>query len=263
LNTQLKLEPLADTDDLLSAQDPAMRRALLAFGISEYPWSAYQTPRAFTGAMQEAFGQHLSDILGNACRRDPGWPDDFDPKVDFAFWKDLPRADFLVEQSDGRLLPALDRFHLASADDPKRTDQLQNGVAHVAALCKSSEQMSALSQVANQDLWVSLERQQMMPDSPWFVENSGERGALIDCQKHVTYTVRSGPDQSVLVRCTYDFDQAVSLVSAESGEMIALNPQTSGARCTVELAIATDGTVSVHAPLAGFCQLNRMEEERP
>lgn len=254
----LRLRPPPVDDGVLAEQSDALRRALQAHGISEYPWSAYRVPQTFDADTQQAFAEHLSTLVESPYRVPDHLP--FDPEVDQALWRDLARADYRVEHDDGRMLPVLDRFNLAGEGDPQRLEQLQVGVARLAAICESAEQLAALSQVANQDLWVALEMRQLSAHSPWVVAGSRERGALVESERHIGYAVRRGPDRSVWVRCTSDFDRVASLGrNGDPDDRLPLNPDTSGARCTVDIAIAFDGRVSVLAPVAGFCQLDPAE----
>lgn len=254
----LRLQPPPVDDGVLAEQSDALRRALQAHGISEYPWSAYRVPQAFDADTQQAFAEHLSTLVESPYRMPDHLP--FDPEVDQALWRDLTRADYRVEHDDGRLLPVLDRFDLAGEGDPQRLEQIQAGVARLAAVCESPEQLAALSQVANQDLWVALEGRQLSAHSPWVVNGSRERGALVESERHIGYAVRRGPDRSVRVRCTSDFDRVASLArNGDPDDRLPLNPDTSGARCTVDLAIDIDGRVSILAPVAGFCRLDQAE----
>ncbi|HZY20492.1 MAG TPA: hypothetical protein VFE82_18630 [Ramlibacter sp.] len=169
-----------------------------------------------------------------------------------AFWKDLPRAHYVVRE-DGGTRSLLERA--ARADDaPAREGQLRAAIAQVRALAGGSDALLMhLSRYANQNLLAGIQEMMLSPESPVRLPD-GTPGRLMGPER-ITYTMGRDGEDGLSLRVDYAIRAADFFMDPAGGTMHPLDPQGSHAHFTFEIAIAPDGQARVSDPLQFLYEL--------
>lgn len=168
--------------------------------------------------------------------------------VSTAFWLDFPRATYRIQQPGGDVVPLLDREALRRSSPTETMDRLGAGVAALQnALGGDAALVQRVTQVANQNALMGLERGLFTPHSPLTLPN-GSRGALPPSEYAVTYTVASDGEGGATVRMDYALSSA-ALVDAVTGETTALDPAHNRAQFSFTVHLGADGSVRLSDPV--------------
>jgi hypothetical protein len=229
----------------------------MTMGVDPWRFGPSATPEVLDQTARDLLRDNLAATMDTPFK--PPTSAQADPGVDDAFWKDLPRARYLVEQPDGLLSPLINTDTLASQGDPNRAAQLQRGVDALRGLATTETQLATLTKVANQNLPLVFEQIMAGPESP--IRYMGVSGYLTAETPQTTYTIRRGDDGALRLKCDRSLHGIQRITRVSDDERIDLDPGTSGARFSLELRIAPDGTVSVVAPPALLLHLNQATKE--
>lgn len=246
-----------DDPALLNGLTTEALQVLMTMGVDPWRFGPSATPEVLDQTARDLLRDNLAATMDTPFK--PSTSAQADPGVDDAFWKDLPRARYLVEQPDGLLAPLINADTLASQGDPKRTAQLQRGVDALRGLATTETQLATLTKVANQNLPLVFEQIMAGPESP--IRYMGVSGYLTAETPQTTYTIRRSDDGALRLKCDRSLHGIQRITRVSDDERIDLDPRTSGARFSLELRIAPDGTVSVVAPPALLLHLNQATKE--
>lgn len=234
---------------------PASEALLTVFGIREYTWNSYQTPRVLPPTQQKLFrdwfdGQYAAPSQGTGGAF--GMPEQF--------IKDIKRSTYLLQKADGSYAPLVPDKAALKDTSPTRQAGLQAASRTVADFAGNAAQHKTLMEVAVQTSLAGFVAILQDPDSPATLD--GQPGLLgTDPEKtHTTYVIRHDDQGNLLVRCDFDILGGEATFHPRDGdEYVELDPDRSGARLTVELIIDAKGEVDLHAPVAYSGQFHRKE----
>lgn len=166
------------------------------------------------------------------------------------FVRELRSADFAVEFEEGVRQPLLNTATLASQGTPEYLQQMAQASTKLLALVDGDEEwLYQVSRFCHQGLLSVSQKAQQPERSPF--ELNGVRGQVVkgaEGQELSAYTLRREGDR-ILVRGEYTITKPEYLIDPLSGDTVELDPELSGARFSIEIAVSRDGTVEIVSPV--------------
>lgn len=250
-------QPIAELDeDRGTLPAPVSKALLTTFGVRQHAWNHYRTPEPLDETDQQLFMHYFNGP--GAVPADPSEATGGAFGMPRQFTKDLARSTYLLQQPDGSFIPLIAKVIDLDEGSPTRDAVLQAARQTLEDFVGNPAALRALMDTAVQTSLTGFAAILLSPSSPARLDGKPGYLASDPADVQITYVVRQDDQGRLLVRCDHDIGGRATFILSD-GTAVPLDPERSGARLTVELAIAPDGSVSVHGhtPVAYCGQLHK------
>lgn len=257
----VNLPPQPDEHDYgMEDLGPRGRQALLdAFGVEVSESGKINVKAGVAGpTVQSIFERNLQGMEQTAAV--PYQYEGTDTGVFDACWRDLPRAHYSLGQTGGGSTTVTQKGTMAPHQSQDWTGQMFAAVDTLRQAFGNDEgALLRVSKFAHQGVLAGLQEALMTKDSPIRLPD-GTAGRPMGTENN-HFKITPDGEGGALLRVDYSLTNVTMLHDPVSDRIHHLDPQTSRAHFSFELAIAPDGSVRVSDPLQFAYEMTPLPED--
>lgn len=202
----------------------------------------------FSKTHQEMFERALAVPLSESEKKEQLLPSSLGTGVSGPFWRDLTRANYQIENSEGEGVPILDRDARVNMNEVQKVEQSLDAIQQLRDLVDGDEgRLMFISQYTHQGLLAGLEMVKNSPDSPLRMPD-GTPGSL-GGDESTTYTFSKKDNGDIVMRCDYTIKNGFQFFASQTGERLWTTRDKSSAEFSFEVTFKPGNQIVVSEPV--------------